>query len=104
MGVVRVWCIEAAKCWDLGSLCWLEERERFLPQSRTLYEGKSMCLKRLVIEACLIVSGFYTIRLWSLLYRYSNRSVLPRYHIVDECEGAAILLTMETMTLPHLSQ
>jgi hypothetical protein len=28
MGVVRVWCIEAAKCWDLGSLCWLEDTEK----------------------------------------------------------------------------
>ena len=28
MGVVRVWCIETAKCWDLGSLCWLEDTEK----------------------------------------------------------------------------
>jgi hypothetical protein len=28
MGVVRVWCIETVKCWDLGSLCWLEDTEK----------------------------------------------------------------------------
>jgi hypothetical protein len=28
MGVVRLWCIEAAECWDLGSLRWLEDTEK----------------------------------------------------------------------------
>jgi hypothetical protein len=30
MGVtrIRISSIEAAKCWDLGSLCWLEDTER----------------------------------------------------------------------------
>ena len=28
MGVVRIWCIEATKCWiGLESLCWLEDTE-----------------------------------------------------------------------------
>jgi hypothetical protein len=44
----------------------------FYPEEAILYMEAKVCtyLKRLVIEACLTVSGSYTSRLWSLSYQH----------------------------------